>query len=169
MPKGGKPNIVTKSDTLAVAYTDSNGNDKFDKKDVLIAAVVDGNHDNQVSVGDTVVFGKYPLNVDGTAFGKLQHDASPVVGVNFYIPNEFLNVSTDDGQVLFQHTNADFDVFATSNNAGSEVELIDGFATQNDLVFASTDVNGPALPDTNVLRTFVTQAGDQPFLDVFIT
>ena len=40
---------------LAVAFTDLNGNDKYNPgKDALIAAIVDTNNDNTVSVGDTI-------------------------------------------------------------------------------------------------------------------
>src|SRR5262245_9545341 len=65
MPKGEKQNIVAKPDILAVAFTDVNGNDKYDGKDKLIAAVVDTNHDETVSPNDTIQFGTYPLDVDG--------------------------------------------------------------------------------------------------------
>src|SRR5262245_49139743 len=59
MAKGGQAGI------LAVAYSELNGNGRFDNKE-LIASIVDTNHDKTVSVGDTVSYGTYPLHIDGT-------------------------------------------------------------------------------------------------------
>ena len=52
---------MPKSDLLAVAFTDVNGNDKYNAgKDTLIAALVDTNKDGVVSVGDTIQWGEIP-------------------------------------------------------------------------------------------------------------
>jgi hypothetical protein len=61
---------MPKADLLAVAFTDLNGNDKFNPgKDTLIAALVDTNNDGTVNVGDTVVFDTYPRIPDGSESG----------------------------------------------------------------------------------------------------
>ena len=69
MPKGGNGNnTLPKGNILAVAFTDLNQNGTYEaNKDALIAAVVDTNHNKIIDVGDTVVFGTYPLHLDGTA------------------------------------------------------------------------------------------------------
>src|SRR5262245_49137534 len=61
---------MPKDDFLAVAFTDLNGNHKFNpRKDLLIAALVDTNNDNMPSVGDTVLWGTYPAIPDGSESG----------------------------------------------------------------------------------------------------
>ena len=61
---------MAKDALLAVAFTDLNGNDKYNPgKDTLIAALVDTNNDNTASVGDTIVWGTYPAIPDGSASG----------------------------------------------------------------------------------------------------
>jgi hypothetical protein len=62
--------MAKSDDLLAVAFTDVNGNDKYNPhKDTLIAALVDTNHDGIVSAGDTIQFGSYPSVVGGTYTG----------------------------------------------------------------------------------------------------
>ena len=61
---------MPRDNLLAVAFTDLNGNDKYNPgKDALIAAIVDTNNDNTVSVGDTIEWGTYPEITDGSASG----------------------------------------------------------------------------------------------------
>src|SRR5262245_57631831 len=58
------------SDLLAVAFTDLNGNNKYNPgKDTLIAALWDTNNAGVVSVGDTIQWGTYPAIPDGSASG----------------------------------------------------------------------------------------------------
>ena len=57
---------------FAVAYTDIDPNDGpgfKDGTDVLIARLMDANHDGVVSVGDQVILGRYPTNWNATGFG----------------------------------------------------------------------------------------------------
>ena len=74
MPKKTTP------DFLAVAFTQGNNNDKFDKADTVIAGISDANHDGVVSVGDTVTFGTIP-DTDGTPLGAYTHADSSVQSV----------------------------------------------------------------------------------------
>src|SRR5262245_45840280 len=65
---------------LAVAFTDVNGNDKFDGKDKLIAGLVDTNKDHTASVGDTVTWGTYP-HLSGNEAGAYLADDATVIAV----------------------------------------------------------------------------------------
>src|SRR5262245_34220480 len=58
---------MAKTDLLAVAFTDLNGNHKYNSgKDMLIAALVDTNQDGVPSVGDTIHWGTYPNALGGS-------------------------------------------------------------------------------------------------------
>jgi hypothetical protein len=87
---------------LAVAFTDRNGNHKYEpNKDLLIASLLDTNKDGEVSVGDTIHWGTYPttFEVDGPRGTFL----SPDEFVRIAVPREdFVEVQTALGSVLWE-------------------------------------------------------------------
>src|SRR5262245_7780863 len=97
---------------LAVAFNDLNGNHTFDKKDMMIAALVDTNKDNVVSIGDTVAFGHYPLHIDGTGVGTFQGPDETVIG-GIDLQSGTIGVKVSDGFVYWQ-TGSGFDAFFTA-------------------------------------------------------
>ena len=97
MAKGGQASI------LAVAYSDVNGNGKFDGNKELIADLVDTNHDKTVSVGDTVVFGTYPLHVDGTAGRGTFTQTTETITILGSNDANNVNVETAAGVVTWFH------------------------------------------------------------------
>ena len=61
--------LIPLTGILAVAYSDVDGVVGYSTGDVLIAMLVDANGDLVPSAGDTVIMGRYPTNLDATAFG----------------------------------------------------------------------------------------------------
>ena len=163
---------MSKEKFLAVAFTDLNGNDKYNPgKDTLIAAVADTNNDNTVSVGDTIQWGTYPAIPDGTASGTggifLNPDSTitDVVVAN----DSLVFVDSAGGSVEWAASPNVVEEFATIGFTGLESHLVDSInlTTADDLIFADPDVFGPGHP--NMLVDVTThQLGDQAFLDVWI-
>src|SRR5262245_14756409 len=61
--------LMAKDKILAVAFTDLNGNDKYNAgKDELIAALVDTDGSGSATIGDTITFGTFP-RLDGQQAG----------------------------------------------------------------------------------------------------
>ncbi|MFV0316857.1 MAG: hypothetical protein ACK5O2_07830 [Microthrixaceae bacterium] len=70
--------------TIAVAYSNLDGEPGFDEgADRYIAKLVDTDLDRQVSVGDTITFGAYPLDFGATSFGELSGGDITVTKVVF--------------------------------------------------------------------------------------
>lgn len=166
---------MAKDDLLAVAFTDLNGNDKYNPgKDTLIAALVDTNNDNTASIGDTVVWGSYPAIPDGSESGtggKYTSLVGTVIDASF--DNLGVVVDTNLGTIVWAETPNE-EQFATITNTGLvESRLIDTinqspFASL-DTIFASDDpmIFGPGQPSDGVDVTNF-QLGDQGFLDVHL-
>jgi hypothetical protein len=162
---------MPKSDLLAVAFTDLNGNDKYNPgKDTLIAAIVDTNNDGIVSVGDTVQFGTYPLIPDGSESGTggtyLAFDRT-ITQVDFTSSTAVQVETGTVGSVGFFATPNE-ETFRTTGLA-LESELNDSinFLTVPDTIFTNTTALGPGAPNTDI-DVSALQPGDQAFLDVFI-
>ena len=187
MPKGGNGNGNGKGggggghthpkDILAVAFTDLNGDHKFQaNKDALIAAVIDTNHDKTVSVGDTVTFGTFP-HLDGTQAGTFTHADSTITFVTV-ADSTHIEVRVPDGFV-FLTANPKFESFTTEYNAGVlETEFIDNINNdtypQFDEVYASNHQDfyghGPGDQDVTglIIETNYDRPGNDGFLDVLI-
>ena len=150
---------------LAVAYTDVNGNHKFDAKDTLIAGLIDTNKDHTVSLGDTVTFGTYP-HLSGKEAGTYLSNDSIVTSVGTPT-SEGVVVGVADGQVGWFHVPT-AEVLFTATNSGLESQFQDDFTTTGggDFVFADSNVNGPGDPETGLANDTVLRSGDQPFIDV---
>jgi hypothetical protein len=178
MAKGGNSNgnTLPQGNILAVAFTDLNGNGQFDpNKDALIAAVVDTNHDKIIDVGDTVQFGTYPLNVDGTGGrGTFTQASMAITSVDTH-DSISLYVGGAQGEVFFVNDptgqgGAPNESFGTQPYLGGPVYLyIQDYtpAISSDHVDNAFAPLGPGAPDTNV-NVGLDQPGNQPFLDVFI-
>jgi hypothetical protein len=155
-----------------VAFTDVNGNDKYNAgKDTLIAALVDTNNDHTVSVGDTIHWGTYPSVIGGTytspddtitAF-ELFDDASGTA----------VRVTTADGTVSWgAGVNAEqFSTVVTATFPNVFESFLRDSFTQDPpdeiQVDPTTPAPGPGLPNTQVVE-IGEQPGDQAFLDVYI-
>jgi len=162
------------SDLLAVAFTDVNGNGKYNAgKDTLIAAIVDTNNDHTVSIGDTIQWGTYPAIPDGSASGtggiytSLQGTITNVVFTN----SEGALVETAAGRVEFL-ANTNVEAFHTSSPGGNvESSLIDSITLPDvgDSILADPNQFGAGQPNFPVdVSNTTTQLGDNAFLDVFI-
>jgi len=168
-PKGRLP-MPKKDDLLAVAFTDVNGNDKYNEnKDTLIAALVDTNDDDRVSAGDTIQFGSYPSVFGGTYTGD-DYVIRTTDTVTF--SDSAVQVTTVDGQAVRWSADLDSEEFFTAVAGSTQFEtfLRDGIAESipDDEIQAHPNVpGGLAQPDTLVTE-LVFQPGDDPFLDVLI-
>ena len=156
---------------LAVAWTDLDGDGVFNAKtDALIAAVQDTNQSGTIDPGDTVVYGTYPLHVDGTAGrGTFTQASETITGATFDALNQRETVTTATGNVVFQHAD-DNEFFETHIGDGSVqgILIVDGVNSGGeDHVRVEQPLAGPGAPDTTV-NIAADQFGDQPFLDVFI-
>jgi hypothetical protein len=162
---------MPKSDLLAVAFTDLNGNDKYNPgKDTLIASLEDTNNDHVVSVGDTIHWGTYPAIPDGSASGTggTFTSADDTVTNVLLDDNTGVVVETAAGTVnWFADPNLE-EFFTLDNNGGIESHLRDSINfIATDEVLANPNVLGPGLPNFEV-GTSAFQLGDQAFLDVLI-
>ena len=89
---------MAKDKFVAVAFTDVNGNGKFNANgDALIAAVVDTNNDKTVSVGDTVTFGTFP-HLNGTQAGTFEGADTIITSVTLATDTE-VEVGVADGTI----------------------------------------------------------------------
>jgi hypothetical protein len=160
------------NDFLAVAFTDVNGNNKYNPgKDTLIGALVDTNNDHTVSVGDTVVLGTYPASIyesasgPGGAYTILE---STVINVDLVQSNGIsssVQVETSLGTIWWFAT-PQYETFSTFVwNIVLESEIIDSISgAASDSVLAKSDAQGPGRPNNDVSVTGL-QAGDQAFID----
>jgi hypothetical protein len=162
---------MAKSDLLAVAFTDVNGNDKYNPgKDTLIASLVDTSNDGTVSVGDTIHFGTYPAIADGSNSGTggnftiLESTVTDVLDAN----STRVVVDTALGTVIW---NADPAVeFFETTDLSHAIESVvrDSIDIPGILDLIQTvAVEGPGEPNTSVDYSTL-QPGDQAFLDVLI-
>lgn len=165
---------MPKSDLLAVAFTDLNGNDKYNPgKDELIAALVDTSNDGVVSVGDTVVWGTYPAIPDGRNSGTGGTYQSPDDTVTDVLIDDGTGVAVhtaDGGTVLwFASTTLEEIITSGTGSGGVESHLIDSITdpTIKDAVFTDPGASGPGDPNFPVEES-TFQLGDQLFLDVKI-
>jgi hypothetical protein len=163
---------MAKDNLLAVAFTDQNGNNKYNPgKDTLIAAIVDTNNDNTVSVGDTIDWGTYPAIPDGSASGtggEYTSLVTTITNVRFQEDTSVM-VDTNLGRVAWT-ASPNVEQFATI--AGFhlvESNLTDSIRepTNEDTIFADRDVAGPGQPNMSV-DVSTPQLGDQAFLDVLL-
>src|SRR5262245_51106388 len=158
------------SDFLAVAFTDLNGNHKYNAgKDTLIAALVDTNHDGVPSIGDTVHWGTYPAILDGSASGvggKYLSPDSLVLGVT--ISSTFIEARTAGGTVdWFKSPNLEGFITSSPMQPVPESSLTDSinFLTTEDRIFTTPgNVGQPNQP----LDVHTLQPGNQGFLDVWL-
>jgi hypothetical protein len=165
---------MPKSDLLAVAFTDLNGNDKYNQgKDTLIATLEDTNNDGVASVGDTVHWGAYPAIPDGSASGRGGTYQSPDDTVTDVLIDDGtgLAVHTADGGTVFWFANSTLEEVITSNTGNGNIEshLLDSITdpTIPDEIFTDPEVFGPGDPNFPVFES-TFQLGDQGFLDVKI-
>jgi len=167
MAKGGKANI------LAVAYSDLNGNGKFDGNKELIADVVDTNHDKTVSAGDTVNFGTYPLHVDGTGGRGTFTDATETITGGVLLGPNYVEAETVAGTVkdtfFWSEPSLDgFERFYASKYDSDTtqqytVDFKDSTSGEQESVLA--DLGAPGAPDTQVYEQ-IDHPGDQLFINV---
>jgi hypothetical protein len=147
---------------LAVAFTDENGNHKYNPgKDALIAGVQDTNHDKTVSVGDTIVFGTYP-HLDGTQAGTFTQTSAGISGVIIGPGVLHVESGTNDLFWITPTSDAAHEVLDTDG-----VRIIDETERGLDEVHVS-GVGQIGLPDTTPVNESLQQLGDQGFLDVLI-
>jgi hypothetical protein len=166
---------MAKTDLLAVAFTDLNGNHKYNSgKDMLIAALVDTNKDGIPSVGDTVQFGAYPAIPDGSASG---------IGGNFTILESTVTnvpeasstrvlVNTALGNVIWD-AGPSVEFFETTSSSAVIESIVSDNININppphlmDQILTVPTAEGPGEPNTSVAnQTF--QLGNQGFLDVLL-
>jgi hypothetical protein len=164
---------MAKSDLLAVAFTDMNGNHKYNPgKDTLIASLVDTNRDGVASVGDTVHWGTYPAIPDGRASGIGGQYLSPDLTVTNVLnaTSTEVRVETAIGVVYWSATpNVELFFALAAGNGLPESFLLDSINIPGDLDQILTDpaLDGPGNPNFPV-DTSAFQLGNQGFLDIFI-
>src|SRR5262245_27984120 len=139
---------MAKDKFLAVAFSDLNGNDNYNPtQDVLIAAIVDTNHDRTVSVGDTVQFGTYPQIADGinSGHGGTFNGTDQTI-TSVVLPNSTSVVVSTAGGSMSWTADADLQHFQTLSTGGqTESSLVDYLqsTTAQDLIFVDSSVSGP--------------------------
>lgn len=157
-----KPELIPLTGILAVAYSDIDGLDGYSTGDVLIAKLVDTNDDKAVSVGDTVMMGRYPTSLtpgpsDFADWGVTSHVVQTVlvataITVDVIAAGEsHAWTFTDSGEIYDESSRAT--VFQ------------DGFrASIDDVILASP--GSSSAPSSSVPFTFITRHADNDFVDV---
>jgi hypothetical protein len=159
---------MAKDDLLAVAFTDLNGNDKYNPgKDTLIAAR-DTNNDNTASIGATVV-GSYPAILTEVKADRRKYTSLVGTVIDASFDNLGVVVIRTLVQVWAETPNEE--QFATITTRLVESRLIDTIIApfvSLDTIFASDDpmIFGPDSRDGVDVTNF--QLGDQGFLDVHL-
>jgi hypothetical protein len=143
----------------------------------LIAALVDTNNDNTVSVGDTIQWGTYPALPDGSNSGTGGTYTSLINTITNVVAADSTNilVDTNAGSV---HWSADPNLERFTTTAGSggggafESHLVDSITLPLvlDTILVDPTVFGAGRPNFPVSgpETQTLQLGDQGFLDVYI-
>ncbi len=163
--------------TLAIAYSDMNGNHVFDTGDVLISRLVDTSGDNAPSAGDTIEMGKYPTSMTPTLgdFADWQVRSHTVASVSRATATSVTVFSTSGGRHTWRMRVAPpVDAYEETYVEGSDV--YSGIADNSDeplkITFyfneLSTDVGSPSQPATEIPFTQALGNGDDRFIDVGI-
>ena len=151
---------------LAVAFTDRNGNHKYEPgKDLVLASLLDTNKDGAASAGDTIHWGTYPTTFD--VDGPRGTFRSPDELVTFVLPGDHLvEVQTENplGSVLWEDLPFLGERFVIT---GTTI-LQDARTLESEInVTPSTPGVTVGAPDTPVdLRTFLPR--NDGFLDVVL-
>jgi len=148
---------------LAVAYSDIDGLDGYSSGDVLIAKLVDTNGDHIASIGDTVKMGRYPLNLDATAFGDWGVKSNEVTAVSEAGVTQ-VSVSSAEGTHHWGQYPEEMEYYAEFASPH-----ISAFQDGLDPLFLEqirADAGSPSQPRIAVPNTTPTRPGDQGYVDV---
>ena len=160
------------STVLAVAYTNVDGIDGYDETaDVLIAKLIDSNEDGIVSVGDTAVTGRYPLDSDATSFGTFQTTTHTVTGViNAFFEQVLVEVGADtEMEWMVAPELAQWSEIDEISQAFRQTVLVDGHvAGWGNAIQADPLSPSPSAPDTYVRFSDLGADNDESFLEVDI-
>lgn len=151
---------------LAVAYVNLDSKAGFDPTgmDVLIAKLVDTNHDGVPSVGDTVTLGRYPLAFNAPVFGTFKQPGPYTVDA-MYEPATSNRIFVRVQSVIFGFTaGAEEGVLGAVDHIGDPYWTFADTAT-DDVIAALP--GAPGSPDTPVPLTQRPANGiDDSFVDV---
>ena len=154
---------------FAIAYTNLNGQDGFQEgADVLIAKLIDGNNDGEVSVGDKIITNQYPIDFQANAFGTFgvqNHVVDVVFGVNS------ININLASNGTSFSWIGSgDRDNYAettTINNSPTITQIFDDISSPFiDRISANSSTLSN--PQTEFPSIFLNRPGDDGFIDVDI-
>jgi hypothetical protein len=152
---------------FAVAFTDTNGDHKYEEgTDKLIAAVVDANHDGTLDAGDKIEWGTYPTSLgDGSGpRGTFTSPDTDILGVQPF--NGFqLTLNTASGQIFFSDTPTG-QAFLVPHAQLGDAGFGSPFFT-TDFIVVDPSFHGAGLPNVpvNLIDDTATAAGNQAFLD----
>ncbi|MBN2635387.1 MAG: putative metal-binding motif-containing protein [Prolixibacteraceae bacterium] len=87
---------------FAIAYSDLNGVPGFQENsaDVLISKLIDYNEDNDLSAGDKIIMGSYPLDCNATAFGEFGVKEHLIISVGEGSDQQQITVYLDYNQSI---------------------------------------------------------------------
>lgn len=166
--------------TLALAYSNLDGIEGYDPggPDALVSKLVDSNRDGVVSVGDTVVTDKYPLDPVPTGFGNFQRTTHEVELVRYAEPL-FVSLQVEGGATIWfslgEPDPPEYEPFeqyieVPADGSNGWVQIIDvhpGVGHTDDKDWVMLNGTPPSLPEDE-LSTYVRDADDSDFLDVDI-
>ncbi len=153
---------------LAVAYSDMNRNQRFDKGDVMIAKLADVNGDGVVSIGDFVVMGRYPTTLTPTSAADFEK-----WGVKWHVVTSVYDVETDT--IRLQSTGGGHNWYRTGTSKYDEyVEFGPGFEssigdrTSDSNDYVDAEIGSPGKP-ARAISIVAPGTGDDYHIDVEMT
>lgn len=138
--------------------------------DVLIAKLVDTNGDGVVSVGDTVVGGRYPLDHAASAFGTFGVPSDTVTALHDIYPDTGIGVDVASGTIAWVREAAGEGLLLGFGAGGGLPEIVDIYDPSVDCELQIPDViftepDWALHPDTEAFD-LVCDTTDNTFIDV---
>jgi hypothetical protein len=152
-------------DILAVAYSDIDGLDGYSTGDVLIARLMDTSGDGAPGPGDIVDMGKYPTNLDASAFGDWLDPGHAVANVLVQDANLLFLASVGGGGLGWSKDA--FQEYYEEALGGHFSSVLDGYgAPHSDRLII--DAGSPSAPKTSFKQPSVSRYTDDAFVDVVL-
>jgi len=154
------------SGLFALAYSDVDSRPGYSSGDVLIAKLVDTNGDGTVSVGDTVVMGRYPVDYDATSFGDWTVKSHTLSGVAVVGASMIVVGSAGGSGYYWYAIPGTYESYRESAGAASSLFQDSFSAMENDARLA--EAGSPSAPQTAIPPSILGRATDDPFIDIWL-
>ncbi len=150
---------------LVIAYSDLNGNHRFDTGDVMISRLLDSNRDGIPSAGDTIEMGRYPTNFAATAFADWGIKRHQVQSVDTVEPDRVLTRDTTFGaHWWYERSPSQYDRYYQHYDNAAATSSFDDRPTDDSI----TTWTGSPSRAAGRLEITSPGSGDDRFIDVEI-